>query len=396
MTSFFKRYGQRTSRVALRAALLAVVAIMPVSVAAGTSYPNQKNFVYIPKDQTIEGNLYRVGESVEVHGDVNGDVIVAGGSIKITGAVSGDVIAAGGRIQISGPVQGDLRLAGGEIFIDSVVGKNATIAGGNVSFSKLSAVGWEALVFAGLLDMQGRVQKDLRGAVGAATLNGPVGRDVWLKVGEPNQLMLQPQTNITGNFTYLSPTPATILSGATVKGEVKYQPFAAKPNPNYAKAAFFAFLAFKLISMLSLWIVGLVLIWLVPKGVERFNRNLEKHPARALGYGAIVFFATPPVVILLALSIIGIPLAVILTLSYIAYLMLGFIVAATYLGDRLLRKAKKRPWHVSLNWAMVLGVAVLVIITSIPFFGPLIKVAAILYGMGAIIILKLEEYKRWR
>lgn len=376
--------------------LLAVIAMMPASVAAGSSYNKKQEYVYIPKDQVIEGNLYRAGETVEVHGSVNGDVIVAGGIVKVTGAVSGDVIAAGGRVYISGPIQGDLRVAGGEVVIDSVVGKNVNVAAGNVTFGKQSAVGWEALVFAGMMDMQGRVQKDLRGAVGAAVLNGVIGRDAWLKVGEPNQFVLQPGTNIGGNLTYLSPTPATTMSGATVEGEVKYHPFSNKPSPEYAKAAVFAFIAFKLLMMLSLWIVGLVFIWLVPKGFERFNRNMAKEPSRALGHGLLVFFGTPIAIVLLSLSIVGIPLAVILAAGYVVYLILGFIVAATYLGEQIFRKASKRPWHVSLNWAMVLGVAVLILVSCIPFIGGLIKFLAIVFGIGAIVLLKKEEYKKWR
>src|SRR5690606_37458372 len=106
--------------------------------------------------------------------------------------------------------------------------------------------------------------KDIRGAVGAAILDGVVGRDVWLKIGEPDQLVLQPNANIKGNLTYLSPTPATIMSGATINGEVKFHAF-SQPAPNRVKAAVFAFIAFKLILMLSLWIVGLVYIWMLPK-----------------------------------------------------------------------------------------------------------------------------------
>lgn len=372
---------------------LAIV-LMPVSVAAQTTHQKER-FVYIPKDQVIEGNLYRAGDAVEVHGSVNGDVIVAGGVVKITGPVAGDVIAVGGRVHVSGPVQGDLRVAGGEILVDSVVGKNATIAGGNVTFGEQSAVGWEAMVFSGMLDMQGDVQKDIRGAVGAAILDGVVGRDVWLKIGEPDQLVLQPNANIKGNLTYLSPTPATIMSGATINGEVKFHAF-SQPAPNRAKAAVFAFIAFKLILMLSLWIVGLVYIWMLPKAIEQMNRVLDKRPARAFGHGLLVLLVAPLAIVLLAVSVVGIPLAIVLAAGYVLYLFTGYLTAATYLGERVLRTLAKRPWHISLNWAMVLGVAILVAVSCIPFIGGLIKFIALAFGIGAITVLKIEGSKKWR
>lgn len=391
MSRLFVRNWQR---VVLGLALVA----MPVSaLAAGTNAAHPGKYVYVSKDQVIEGNFYTAGDTVDINGTVNGDIIVAGGNINITGAVSGDVIAVGGRVHVSGPVQGDLRVAGGDISVDSVIGKNATVAGGNVTFSKSSAVGWEAMVFAGMLNMQGRVVKDLRGAVGQATINNEIGRDVWLKIGGDGALVLQPDAKINGNLSYMSPAPAQVFSGATIQGEMKYQPFARPVSDQYRhRAAIFAYLAFKLLCILALWVVGWILIWLAPKAVERSERLIEKQMGPALGWGALLIFAMPAVGMLFAITLVGLPVAMLLAAAYVCYLILGYVVAGAYLGERLLRKMSKRPWHVSLHWAMMLGVAVLVILTMIPFLGALIKLAAMAIGIGGLLLLKSEELKKWR
>ncbi len=53
-------------------------------------------------------------------------------------------------------------------------------------------------------------------------------------------------------------------------------------------------------SVISLLIVGLLLIWLLPKCVKRYADVLAAKPLASLGWGVVAFFALP-----LAVLIIG-------------------------------------------------------------------------------------------
>src|SRR5438270_12535995 len=52
--------------------------------------------------ETVNEDLYAVGGTITVNGNVNGNVIVAGRTVTIAGAVSGDVMVARGNMASGG------------------------------------------------------------------------------------------------------------------------------------------------------------------------------------------------------------------------------------------------------------------------------------------------------
>lgn len=378
-------------KIKIKLIVVASLLLFLPTLALATNSLNNQKFALVKSDQTIDGNYFALAEQVEVAGTVNGDVIAAGGLVTISGSVAGDVIVAGGLVRIFGPVQGDIRVVAGEVRVDSIVGRNATIFAGTVELSKDAAIGEGLLIFAGTFDQRGTIAKNVRGAVGAANLNGKIGKDVWLKIVEPEQFIIHENAWIGGDLNYNSPTMAKILSGATLFGELNYQPF-LKASTDWT-----SFFFTKFIWLISLILLGLIALWLIPKRVEKGIELLSDSFWQPLGWGLLLLFVTPVVILILAITIIGLPLALVLLALYLLSILAAIIIVSTCLGEWLLKKLMRRHLRgVSLRWSMILGLLLFVILCSLPFIGWLLKVLLISAGLGAKLALDIKDVKRYR
>lgn len=377
--------------------VMAAFLVLPLSVSAKGTENREHAVYYVPSEQVISGNVYRAGELIQIDGTVEGDVIAAGETVKINGTVTGDVIAVAGRVVIAGPVLGDVRVAAGEVHIDGVIGKNFNAAAGTVRISKQAAIGYEALIFAGELDMDGIIKHDLRGAVETAVISGTVNHDAWLKAG---RLILQPTSVLGGNLSYASPMAAQIMSGALIKGEVNYKPYERGSKDVEAAAAGFALGAFAVITLvkwIGFWLLALLVIWIMPKKLEKSMRELDNGVWPGLGIGMLTLIGLPVVAVIAAMTLVGMPIAAVLAMFYILTVFAGKIVVSTYVGEWIIKQFSGRHWrHVSLVWSSLLGLTVLYIVTLVPFVGWLVSAFALCMGIGAFLQFEKQELRRWR
>lgn len=381
-----------------RLAVLAIaLALLPLGVAAKGKGIDKPTYVYIPREETVSGNLYRAGETVQIDGAVDGDVIVAGGMIKINGAVTGDVLAIGGRVVINGPVQGDVRVIGGQIDLNGVIGKNLSAMGGNVTISKDGAIGYEAMMLAGNVDFEGQVKRDLRGMYGRLSLGGRVEHDVFVKA---DQLELLPTVQIAGNLTYASKQPADVMSGAVVKGEVNFQQAAVGKEldtERINRAAIGMFAGILLMKWMGMVLLALLIIRLFPKKLEKAMHEFKDGVWPVLGIGMLAMIGGPVAAMIVALTFIGLPIAVVLGALYVLVVLSGKVVIATYVGDWIIRQLTNRHFRsVSLAWSAVLGLTILMIVALVPVIGWLLAALSLAFGMGAIILFEQQELRRWR
>ena len=101
-----------------------------------------------------------------------------------------------------------------------------------------------------------------------------------------------------------------------------------------------------------------------------------------------VSFGLPIFAILLMVTIIGLPLALIVVLLYLLLLLVGYVAIAVVMGDLALNKYKAE-MATQLGWrvgAAVLAMLALAVLGRIPFLGGLVVFAALLAGIGAIML----------
>jgi len=151
------------------------------------------------------------------------------------------------------------------------------------------------------------------------------------------------------------------------------------------------FAIFSGIVFVATLLIALLIAVLIPKPLVTVSEGITQHTYRATIGGFIGLLVIAPVAVLLALSVIGIvliPLEIVLVVCAASF---GFIAVAQILGKRMLILIRK-PGD-SLIRHTFWGLLILWIIGWIPYLGWMLKVLAIVLGLGGVIITRFGTKK---
>jgi hypothetical protein len=143
----------------------------------------------------------------------------------------------------------------------------------------------------------------------------------------------------------------------------------------------------------AVWTLGLMIlaalaVALLPNVYSRVTSTLEKQPGMSLLAGFVTFIGIPIAAIFLLLTLIGLPLSLVLITIFLAMLILAFVATSAAIGDSVLRRFRPefssvRSWRVV---ATMLDVLLLGLAGMIPVVGGIVVFAALLLGLGAMIM----------
>jgi hypothetical protein len=135
-------------------------------------------------------------------------------------------------------------------------------------------------------------------------------------------------------------------------------------------------------------ILGLIILHTNPQFLPSLATKLRQHPSLAVLWGMGAIVAIIFLSVFLAITLIGIPLIPLLSLTVIITSLVGSLAVALSVGQRLIRN---RDW--SLQQQFLVGLAVVTILTLIPFFGGLIVFLVNMFGLGVILLWKFGREK---
>lgn len=376
--------------------LLSVTFFVPAAYAKGDQPVN----VQLAKNEIVQKDYFAAGDTVTLSGVVNGDAYIAGGNVLVEGTVNGDLLVVGGMVTISGTVKNDVRAASGTFRLSGKVGGNMTLAGGNANVDPQAAIGGSLLAGTGNLELFGPVGKGLTAGVGNLIVNSSIGGDVLAGVG---QLTMQPRTKIAGDVTYWSEEPAVIQDNATLSGELVYNemPKTEAPQVNIAKggmkalsAAFAGMaVAMALVGVIALFVLGLIIMALLPSFTDRTVRGMQKNPWGSFGLGIVTIIVLPTLAVVAMMTVIGIPIGMFLFMALSLLCVVGHIYAALFIGHGVFTAFKADVHHA---WHLLVGLLVLGVFTLIPVLGWLARGIFVLIGTGAVLFEKHATYHQMR
>ncbi|MFA6525167.1 MAG: hypothetical protein WCT33_02735 [Patescibacteria group bacterium] len=348
--------------------------------------------IYIDSDQTINDNFIGFGENIEINGPVNGDIIVAGTNITINSTVQGDVIAAGNTISIRGEVLGNVRVVGNTVDLDAMIGKNTNVAAKSFSTSLNNSIGWSLSYLSETANIKGLVGGHVDGSA-TSYISATIGGNVNIYANQENgKITLTDKAIIKGNFTYSSVNDPTVSDNAVIQGDIIKKAPAIQP---FDKSDFFKFIGlttafFKITGLFGLFIVGMIIVSILKKDSIRIIDQMKNEPAKSMGWGLALLILTPIVCTILVITIIGAPLAMItmaiyMIIAYVSKVFVGLLIGRwIILGIRKQKKDKS----FSLLLAMIIGIIILSIFTSIPVLGWIINAIAVIWAFGALVQIK--------
>ncbi|MFI5048154.1 MAG: hypothetical protein ACHQIG_13895, partial [Acidimicrobiia bacterium] len=248
----------------------------------------------------------------------------AAGDTKTVVVVTGDVrVATSDRVDNLIVVNGDVQVAGvaeGAVFV----------VNGNVVVS-------------------GRVHGDVTSLNGRVTLtsDASVGGDV------------------------VSKDPARIADGAHVGGDV------ARASNRFALGRLGAIgrVFLWVAATVSSFLLGAALLLLVPRGMDSVVAAGRTAIGPVIGLGFAVVFGVPVAGIILAVTVLGLPLGLAVLLGLALLYGIGYAAGALVVGRTMVRR--KSRWL-----AFLAGWGVLRVIAIIPVLGVLVLFATVVYGLG--------------
>jgi len=354
--------------------------------------------------KSIKDDVYSFGGTINVESDIEGDFVSAGGKIQIDGNISQDLIAAGGYLTINGDVGDDVRVAGGTITINGNIADDSIISGGQIAIGQNTKIGGDLLVSGGAISIDGEVAGDVQGSGGTINISGKVDGGVY--IDSVGSLIIADGAEIAGDLIYTSSNEADISEGAVIGGEIKptiTEKAAEIKVPRKAGIAIFTatYIGGKVVSFLSLFVLGIILILAVPGLFNKFNKRMQATLGRCVGAGAIMLFGVPIgvvilflIAVLLFITIVGAGLGVltlssnfILIILYFVLIYVSSVFLSFFIGDKILSFSRldlnKYGWKVL---AYLIGLVIIVIAYSIPFVGWIIRIAGILFGFGGLML----------
>lgn len=315
-------------RVAL-APLLVIGALVLVSAPAHAEESTYGDVV-VPKGEVEPYVSTTLGNAV-ILGEVSGDVESEFGDVRVEGPVGGGIDCGFGNVVVNAPVGGDIEAHMGDVYVNDRVGGEISTGRGNVYLSENARVNSR-------VSANGRIQEHP-----GAEIQGP--RMAGMAPG---------------------------FSGFSGDGDSDGSGFAGW-----------------LLGALALTGGSVLLAMMLPRPLHASARALDGSPLWSLLLGVASLPGLVVLAILLAISVVGIPLLVLIAPAYAALVFFGACVAAYSLGKRTLFAAGR--YHGGDAWAAAVGALMLAVIYLIPFLGHFLVYALALIGAGAALLALLPR-----
>jgi hypothetical protein len=338
----------------------------------------------ISKSQVIEGDLLFFGDRLEVDGVIRGDLIIYSGELIMNGRVEGSVIGAVmGNMTLNGTIGENLRVFANELDINGEVNRRVTVGASQFQ------TGADSRIEGGLLGYfltNGRLTGAIEGPVNISSINMIEigGRIQGNLTAAGLRIKWLTPVEITGTVADHSQTPENPakVNGVKVGKYQYYEPSAVDQLQGFRSQMMLSFTMFigGLLLSLIFYRVFPRTAWTISEpGPVNFKANLL--------VGLLAFIGIPLASLILFFTMMGIPLALFLTLVYA--LLLFFAWAPVYLWfGRLIFKSRLKP-----SVMIVFGGLVLMVIGLIPIFGFILQVMFTVLGMGMLIRNIKPQYK---
>ncbi len=373
----FVRRGQRLVAALLLVLLLSPIFVLPAGAAEFRSGDNPG----VPAGATIDDDVYLAGGDSAILGNVTRDVLAATANLQVRGRIDGNLTAATNDVDLYGPIGRSVRIAGNNIHVHGPIGGDLVALSGSVTIEPNGSVAGD-LVAGGDVVVLGRVGGDVRASGGEARINAPVGGNVQANAGD---IFIGPKARITGELAYRADTAPVIDPAAVVTGPISGRQF---DGELFGGADFgVGPVAVFLLRLLMGLIAGLVIVLLMPRTAASVADVVRDRPWPSFLLGLALLIGVPLTLALLAVTLIGLPIALIGFAAYLAVLYLSQVFVGLAIGRFLLPTRWGDEGRGFNLLAMAVGVTILagLRLTPIRYADPTIATITAILALGALV-----------
>lgn len=336
--------------------VLMALFFMSSKTQAITTIKSENNgSITLESNENINDNVATAGNDIYIRGTIEDDLFVAGSNIKIDGEIKGNLFAAANTIEINGKIDKDTFLAGNSINI----GENATL-------------GQDAFIAGNILNIKGNIERNL--SIGGSYINLDSNIKGDTKV-TGQTLVIGDNAILDGNLNYTSEKELSSTEQEKIKGNTSYtQPNEKTNQKNNYNIDFTSWF----VSLLQFLLFGIIIVLLMPKWTDEIAEYIKKDTLKTIGIGILAFIVVPILMIIMLITIVGIPIAIVTGLLFTLFIMFARFWVAYCIG-KWIGKNKYSPIV-----TILVGALILQIIFLIPILSILAKIVVIFAGLGAI------------
>ncbi len=331
-------------------------------------------------NEAVNDDLYAGGSSVSLVAPIAGDAVLGGGNVFVSGEVKESILAAGGTVVVSGNVADDVRVLGGNIILTGEVAHDVVVLGGQINISPSAMVGKDLVVLGGMVTIDGAVKGNVFVRGGDVVINAPIGGSVNAK---GKTITLGSKASIGGKLIYSSQNELTIGSGI-VGGGVEYNKMITKEvkdvRGEFAGLLFAGFL----LKIISLLVLALIVTAIFKKRSLALTQNALNSFGWNILYGFAAMVLVPVAAILLLITLIGMPFAMIAMCVYCILLALAGIFAPVIIGSWAWKRISKASAYPVNTYSILIGVVIFAILGLIPIIGWLFGFIFVLVALGTL------------
>jgi hypothetical protein len=130
----------------------------------------------------------------------------------------------------------------------------------------------------------------------------------------------------------------------------------------------------------STLILGLVLLLLAPRGIERVADAARSAPLSSAGWGVLLAIVVPVVALIAMVTVVGLALGLALLLALAFLFLIGFAQTAWSVGRAIVPAPRTRWGAFGAGW----GIATL--LGLVPVLNVAVWIAGSIFGLGAIMV----------
>lgn len=143
---------------------------------------------------------------------------------------------------------------------------------------------------------------------------------------------------------------------------------------------------------LGVLVLTVLVVFFIPGPLRVISEAVREKPFKAMMLGVVGFMVVVPLAVLLAMSVVGIFLIPLEMVIVLCAVLLGFIAISHLVGNYFLTMIKRK--NRSVMRETIWGLIILWVIGWVPYVGWIIKVTAIVLGLGGVIVTRFGTLHR--
>lgn len=321
----------------------------------------------------VEDDLYISADTVVIEGVVDGDLFVGAENVTVGGTVTGDVYLFGTNVYVNGNIYGNTVVGGSTVNITGTHKGNVYVGAATANLD--GTFNKDVLVLSGTLNLDGTVGDDVRVLSAQVISTASVGDDFL--ISSDNYSVNE--DDIHGEL--VAPSDSVLTDRDT-------------DDFIFTKKDLLGFnLGLAVVNFIGMYIVGLILILSAPVKTLQYEQKIIKsweEFLKSYAVGLVILFTVPIPLFLLVLTLVGAPLAVLITGILLFLSIFGTIWVESAIGQKVLLLGNKTDSSRLLS--LLVGRAISTVVKLIPILRGIYSFSLIFVVVGAVARSKYDAF----